>query len=140
MLENYTAFLYFLKGTTLLYAGQEYRNDHVPSLFEKEVINRDLSRDITPWLQNLYRIKKQHLSCEDYFIAKADDKNDIAILVRDDNKTKKMGIFSLKAKAADVAVDAPDGEYLNLIDGKAVVVANGKMTCDGTPVIISWKE
>lgn len=140
VLENYTAFLYFLKGTTLIYAGQEYRNDHVPSLFEKEVIPRDTAMDITPWLQNLYRIKKQHLSCEDYFIAKADDKNDIAILVRDDNKTKKMGIFSMKAKAADVAVDAPDGAYLNLIDGKAVVVANGKMTCDGTPVIISWKE
>lgn len=31
-LVNYTAMLYFLKGTTLLYAGQEFENDHLPSL------------------------------------------------------------------------------------------------------------
>lgn len=140
VLENYTAFLYFLKGTTLIYAGQEYRNDHVPSLFEKEVITRDLAQDISPWLQNLYRIKKEFLSCEDYFVAKADDKNDIAILVRDDNKAKKLGIFSLNAKAADVAVDAPDGSYLNLIDGKTVTVAGGVLPCEGAPMIISWQE
>ena len=34
-LRNYTAMLYFLKGTTLLYAGQEFENDHLPSLFER---------------------------------------------------------------------------------------------------------
>ena len=34
-LQNYTAMLYFLKGTTLLYAGQEFENDHLPSLFRK---------------------------------------------------------------------------------------------------------
>jgi glycosidase len=138
VLENYTAFLYFLKGTTLLYAGQEYRNDHVPSLFEKEVISRNMALDISPWLQNMYRIKKDLLSCEDYFIAKADDKNDIAILTRDDNKTVKVGIFSMKARAANVGVDAPDGSYTDHISGETVMVEKGVLHTDGRPVIISW--
>ena len=140
VLENYTAFLYFLKGTTLIYAGQEYRNDHVPSLFEKEVITRDMALDITPWLQKMYRIKKELLSCEDYFISKADDKHDIAILTRDDNKTLKLGIFSMKAKAANVAVDLPEGSYRNLIDGKTVTIADGILSCDGAPVILSLQK
>ena len=140
VLENYTAFLYFLKGTTLLYAGQEYRNDHVPSLFEKEVISRDRSLDITPWLQKMYRIKKELLSCEDYFTAKADDKHDIAILTRDDNKTVKLGIFSMKAQAANVAVDAPDGSYTDHISGETVIVEKGVLHTDGRPVIIGWEQ
>ena len=37
-LVNYTAYLYFLKGTTLLYGGQEFENTHTPSLFEKGAV------------------------------------------------------------------------------------------------------
>ena len=136
-LTNYTAFLYFLKGTTLIYAGQEYRNDHVPSLFDKDVILRDSNQDISPLLKKLYGIKKTVLSCEDYFMGKADDQNDIAILQRDDNRTRKLGIFSLKGKAADVKTDFPDGIYTNHFSGTPVTIQNGTLYCDGTPVILS---
>lgn len=34
--KNWTAFLFFQKGTTLLYAGQEYGIVHLPELFEKD--------------------------------------------------------------------------------------------------------
>ena len=44
-LENHTAMLYFLKGTTLLYAGQEFSCTQLPSLFEKEVF---------VWARNTY--------------------------------------------------------------------------------------
>ena len=137
-LQNYTAFLYFLKGSTLLYAGQEYRNEHIPSLFDKDVILRDPGSDITPWLQKMYAIKREVLSCRDHFLAKADDKNDIAILLRDDNKSVKLGIFSLTGNAAEVAVEAPDGCYTDHISGNNVCIKNGKLTVTGQPIIISW--
>ena len=57
-LQNYTAMLYFLKGTTLLYAGQEFENDHLPSLFEKEPIDRQTGKDLTPLLKALASIKR----------------------------------------------------------------------------------
>lgn len=135
-LTNYTAFLYFLKGTTLVYAGQEYQNDHVPSLFDKDVFRRDTGRDITPLLRKLYELKKDILSCEDYFKGTADDAHDIAILERDDNRTRKLGVFSLKGKAADVKVDIPDGSYVNRMDGSSVSVSRGVLHCDGIPVIL----
>ena len=135
-LINYTALLYFLKGTTLIYAGQEFENDHTPSLFEQEVFPRSTGKDISPLLKKLYEIKKTVLSHEDAFLGGADDENDIAILRRTDGHTGKLGLFSLKSKAADVKVDIPDGSYTNLISGEAVTVSGGIVHCDGNPVIL----
>ena len=136
-LENYTAFLYFLKGTTLIYAGQEYRNIHLPSLFEKDLIEWDSSKDISPMLKKLNHIKKCLLSAGDYFRGSCDDENDIAILERDDNVTQKLGVFSLKGKAAEVKVNFPDGTYINRLNGQMVMIVDGILACDGSPVILA---
>lgn len=136
-LTNYTAFLYFLKGTTLLYAGQEYMEDHVPSLFDKDVFRRDEDKDISTLFAKLYRFKKQVLSDEDHFKGRAEDANHIAILERDDNRSRKLGIFSLKGMSAEVKVDLPDGNYTNQLNGNIVAVADGKIICDGEPIVFS---
>lgn len=135
-LDHFTAFLYFLKGTTLLYAGQEFSCDHTPSLFEKEVFPRT-GRDISPLLTRLKEMKQQLLSAEDSLIASADDDHDIAILLRSDNKQQKLGIFSLKGNSASVAVPFPDGSYANYLDGAAVTVENGILSCSGSPIVIT---
>lgn len=138
-LENFTAFLYFLKGSTLLYAGQEFCCDHTPSLFEKEVFPRT-GRDISGQLARLNRMKKEVLACEDIIQCSADDDHDIAILVRNDLKTRKLGIFSLKGKSAAVAVPFPDGSYRNHLDGSDVTVTEGRVTCTGEPIVITCEE
>ena len=135
-LENYTAFLYFLKGSTLIYAGQEFGCDETPSLFDKDVFPRNTGIDLSKLLAKLDTIKKTVLDDDDYFRADADDENDIAILERDNNKSKKVGIFSLKSKSADVKVDLPDGDYKNEISGETVTVSNGKVHCNGKAIII----
>ena len=133
-LENYTAFLYFLKGSTLIYAGQEFGCDETPSLFDKDVFPRNTGIDLSNLFAKLDTIKKTVLDDDDYFKADADDENDIAILERDNNK--KVGIFSLKSKSADVKVDLPDGDYKNEISGETVTVSNGKVHCNGKAIII----
>ncbi len=135
-LENYTAFLYFLKGTTLLYAGQEYCCTEVPSLFEKDVFPRTLG-DISGWFPKLNQVKKNILSCRDAFLGQADDVNDIAILERNDTRVRKLGIFSLKGKSADVTVPFPDGTYTNHLDGTGVCIRNGIFRCKGNPVVLT---
>ncbi|MFR2255814.1 MAG: alpha-amylase family glycosyl hydrolase [Ruminococcus sp.] len=135
-LENYTAFLYFLKGSTLIYAGQEFGCDETPSLFDKDVFPRNTGIDLSNLFAKLDTIKKTVLDDDDYFKADADDKNDIAVLERDNNKSKKVGIFSLKSKSADVKVDLPDGDYKNEISGETVTVSNGKVHCNGNAIII----
>lgn len=125
-----------MKGSTLIYAGQEFGCDETPSLFDKDVFPRNTGIDLSKLLAKLDTIKKTVLDDDDYFRADADDENDIAILERDNNKSKKVGIFSLKSKSADVKVDLPDGDYKNEISGETVTVSNGKIHCDGKAIII----
>ena len=135
-LINYTAMLYFLKGTTLLYAGQEWENDYTPSLFEKDLINRDTGKDLSSLLKILGKIRHQEFSPEDAFFADALDDQNIAVMKRVNQSGVIYGIFSLKSEAADIAVDLPDGSYTNLIDGSKITVSQGTLHTEGIPIII----
>ena len=133
-LENYTALLYFLKGTTLLYAGQEVAAEHTPSLFDADKVRWDTGKDLTPLMQKLSRLKKEVLSPDDLFSAAADEEQAIAVLRRDDGKTGKLGIFSLRGRPGETAVDLPDGTYSELLRGGEVEVRGGRVRCDGEPM------
>ena len=135
-LENFTAFLYFLKGSTLLYGGQEFCCTTIPSLFEKDVFPRDGAKDISGWFPKLNRMKKEFLSPADTIQCMADDASDIAILERNDTAVRKLGVFSLKAKEADVKVSIPDGSYVNYLDGTAVKIEKGILHSCGKPIVI----
>ena len=136
-LSNYTAFLYFQKGSTLLYGGQEFCCTEIPSLFEKDVFPRE--KDISSLFPVLNRMKKELLSAEDTIVCRADDDTDIAVLERNNTVSKKIGVFSLKAKAADVKVSLNDGNYVNYLNGKTVIVKNAVLHCDGNPIVICCK-
>lgn len=132
-LRSFTALLYFLKGTTMLYGGQEFGDAHQPSLFEREPIDRETGLDLTPLLQTLRAIKKT-FGPADWFEAQADDKNDIAILQRGSGDTRFVGIFPLRKKAAPVHTDLPDGTHKNLLGG-TVTIENGTFHA-AAPVIL----
>ena len=138
-LENALAMLFFLKGTTLLYAGQEFSCTHTPSLFEKEVFPRD-GRDLSAYIRKLSELKHTVLDADDAFDAAADDANEIAVLLRQSGKRKKIGVFSLKSRQAEVSVPAPDGTRRNLLDGSEVTVRDGKLRCGGKPVIFTFTD
>ena len=135
-LDNLTAMLYFLKGTTLLYAGQEFSCTHTPSLFEREVFDRS-GRDISAYLSRLGQIKRERLAALPHFEAVADDQNAIAVCRRYGEGTQAVGIFSLHGQSAPVRLEVPDGGYVNLMDGKAFLVKNGRVFCDGKPIIFT---
>ena len=136
-LVNLTAMLYFLKGTTLIYAGQEKDVPHLPSLFEKDPVNWNTGRDLSDLMARLYRIKHEVLGADDDFSARADDERQIAVMERANAAGKKVGVFSLRSQAGPVSVDLPDGIYQNLIDGNTVAVSDGKLLCEGGPVILA---
>lgn len=142
-LENATAMLFFLKGTTMLYAGQEFECTEIPSLFEKDVFPRT-GKDISAYLKKLGEIKKTYLDEKDYFFASADDGNNIAAVIRDNGEKKKIGVFSLSGKNADVKIvypngepaGIPDGEYKELLSGKMIPVLQDVIHCSGKPMMV----
>ena len=131
----FTALLFFLKGTTLLYAGQEVGAEHRPSLFEREPIDWHTGRDLSPLLARLAAIRHEVLDADDGFRAAADDAHHIALLERENARSRKLGVFPLRSGGAEVPVNAPDGSYENLIDGSTLEVRGGRMLCTGRPAI-----
>ena len=137
-LSNWNAFMFFQKGTPMLYAGQERMDANQPSLFDRDPVNWN-GADISEELRQLARFKKEHYPEDACFSAEADDERHIIVAMAEGRKASLCGVFSLKAEAADVKVDAVDGIYADLISGEAVEVKNGCLHTDGRPVIFRMK-
>ena len=82
-------------------------------------------------------IKHTELDADDAFFVASDDENDIAILRREHEGRRKVGVFSLKSRPARVEVPLPDGAYENLIDGSTVTVQDGHLACAGAPIVLA---
>ena len=135
-LVNWTAMLYFLKGTTMLYAGQEWADTHRPSLFEKETIDRGTGLNLAPLMRSLRELRGELFTGEDGFWASADDARRIAVMERANGSRRCVGVFSLDAASASVKVPLPDGVYENRIGGQRAAVEGGRVFCDGTPMLL----
>jgi glycosidase len=126
----HTSMMFFLKGTMLIYAGQEALNDHLPSLFDKDTI--DLSnKGITALIQTLASIKKDPIFAEGAYDIQVID--DCLIASYTKGSRTLYGIFNTTAEA--VTIDLPDGSYENLIDGSTVEVIRSSIDWD-KPVIL----
>lgn len=134
--RTWTAFLYFQKGMTLLYNGQEAENTFRPSLFDKNDVAWDTGRDISPFLQRLSQIKRNPVFAQGAYHV-GDGGNGVLKAAYDTQGLRMLGVFSTKGQAALVAVDAPDGVYENLVDGSDVRVEGGLLSCPGEPVMIA---
>ncbi len=137
-----TALLFFLKGTTLLYAGQERGIAHLPNLFEKDPVRWDETEgtDISGLIKRLSALKREPVFAEGLFSAEART-GDFLVGEYRWKETRLLGIFSLKGAAGPVSVsDVPEGMYVNEIDGAPVEVRHGMVSIGGGPVIFYVKR
>ena len=131
----WTALNYFMKGTILLYAGQEVCEKHTPSLFEKEPVDWNSGEDISGYLAKLAAIKKK-LPTDELFRIGADDTQGIVTASYIGPATRAVGGFPLEGNGGTVAVPLPDGAYTDALSGKAVTVADGMLTIGEEAVIL----
>lgn len=138
-LRNWTAFLYFQKGMTLLYAGQEVCAQHRPSLFDRDTVEWFAGKDLSKYLRRLSEIKKLVQFTDSRYEARALPHETIRAVHRSGG-LRLIGVFSLRGESSLVPVDAPDGRYINLIDGDETEVCAGKLPCKGDPIIIETEQ
>lgn len=136
---NWLSFVYFQKGTTMLYGGQEWQNQEYCTLFDKAVFDRSTDKDITPYIINLGEIKKRLFPVDADFSASADDKTQIVTAYLSKKDTKIIGIFSMQCKSAEISIEASDGEYIDEISKEKILVKDGKIACAGKPIIFKVK-
>ncbi|MEE1196467.1 MAG: alpha-amylase family glycosyl hydrolase [Lachnospiraceae bacterium] len=135
-LMNWTAFIYFQKGMTLIYGGQETENDRTPSLFDKDTVDWNTGYDISGYLSALYAFKKNPILTDSTYSVKAFDGEDILVGMHVSGEKKLVGVFSFKGQKAEVTVELTDGVYTNILNQAAVEVKDGKIYCDGNPIIV----
>ncbi|MCC6093909.1 MAG: alpha-amylase [Eubacterium sp.] len=143
--RNWTALSYFLKGTTLIYNGQERSADHVPSLFDKDNVSWD-GTDLTMLMRKLYSVCKElPVDCTEKMYAAS---HDIMVGIRTVNASaatgkpgsRTAGVFCLGEAGGLISVneyDIPDGIYTDLIHERQVEVSMGHLSADGEPLVFS---
>lgn len=139
-LYNWIAFTFFQKGLPLIYAGQEYEATHLPSLFDKDTIDRsdtDSFGIFAPFVHKLSEIRRDPIFTDSVYSVKV--QNEIFLVAAHEKNGKKaLGVFMTRSSEGGyVEVDFPDGIYTNLITGKPVEVFRGGISYQtGDPIIL----
>ncbi len=154
-LRNWTAFAFFQKGIALIYNGQEAECTHRPTLFDKDTIDWSYLREssIPALMTKLSEIKKNPVFKDSFYETTALP-NDVMMAVhRPVNRSAAgamegeetggpkmaLGFFCLGGKNSLVQVGQlglEDGAYTNVIDGKELIVHQGRLPLDGEPVVL----
>ncbi len=132
--ENWTAFLFFQKGMTLIYNGQETENIHRPSLFDKDDIRWDTGHDISEQIRTFARIKRHPLAAEGSYRVR-DGGNGIIIAEYSAEGRRLIGLFSTRGKPGVVRLNIPDGIYRDLVNGSEVHAESGLVCVEGRPLV-----
>ena len=61
---------------------------------------------------------------------------DTVIAAHSAGEKRLLGFFCTTGKGTAVSCDLPEGDYVNLIDGKCVRADQGMLLLDGEPVIL----
>lgn len=133
-LLNWTAFIYFQKGMTLLYAGQETGDSHLPDLFDKDMVRWGMGVNLSGLLSKMYEIKKHPGFMDSRYDVQAYP-HEILYARHRFGKRQLTGVFSVKGQASLLSTGVSDGVYTNLIDGDEVRIKSGKLSCKGKPII-----
>ena len=135
-LKIWTGFLYFQKGCTLLYAGQEAQAVTTPNIFDIDKINwLGIKKEFIDLLKTLGSIKKKEIMAKGFYeICTAEDKDVILASYVMKNR-KLMGIFNVGRSEGEINLAAADGEYINIMDNTLVTVRHGKVMLQNKIII-----
>lgn len=140
-LKNWTAFLYFQKGTTLLYGGQETENAVTPSLFDLDKVDWHTGKDLTPLLQKLYQIKRRPILAQGAYSLRADEAGQTIVGCYEAGRALLVGVFCTHSRPMlPVQLDllgVPDGSYTDLLSEQPLTVRDGLLLTDGRPHIFA---
>lgn len=134
-LKMWTAFMYFQKGPTLVYAGQEAMDSHTPSLFYKDMVNwKEMNDEFTNFLKKLGSIKK-NLPFDGYYKVGDWDRDGLIYITYETQSKITVGVFNVENVMGERDINIPEGDYKNLISDDIISIRNGKIKLENKPMI-----
>ena len=132
-IDNWTAFVFFQKGSTMIYAGQEFSETLQPSLFDKEDV-KWTGRDLSPLIRKLATLTKMDHFANGVFHLHLQDKDVIVGTYKYMGETI-VGIFNVGNETGKVTVPLLDGTYEDLLSKNTISVSDGNVILTKNPVI-----
>ena len=132
-INNWTALMFYLKGSTMVYAGQERCDTNKPSLFDKDDVNWS-GRDISPLIQSLSKIVKDDVFSHGVHNIRITDR-ELFVGEYELNKKCIVGVLNVGLETGEFNIAKPDGVYTNLIDGSTFEIVNEKLILTNKPLI-----
>ncbi|GFZ34161.1 alpha-amylase [Clostridium zeae] len=135
-LKLWTGFLYFQKGATLIYAGEEALDDKCPSLFDMDKIQwNNINDEYINLMKKLAGLKRRQIVAEGFYTL--DFLEDSVVYGSYENEHSRLvGIFNLEKKKGNIEVPLRDGVYSNIIDNSSVLIVDGKHELVNKPIIL----
>lgn len=132
-INNWTAFNFFSKGSTMIYAGQEFCDNNLPSLFDKDLINWD-GQNISELIKALAPIVKEEIFSHGNYSIRITEK-ELYVGSYQYKNEEIVGLFNVGKEVGSFHIDVEDGSYKNLIDGTTFQVKEGMMDLQLNPII-----
>ncbi|MCF7927324.1 MAG: alpha-amylase [Candidatus Izimaplasma sp.] len=133
-IKNWTALNFVSKGSTMIYAGQERCDDHLPDLFNKDVVRWD-GKDISDLIRELNDLTNSKLTSHGIYNIHITSK-DVFIATYERNNEKLVAICNIGLETGKVEVPLNDGTYTDSLNNEKVVVVDSTITLKSQPLII----
>ncbi|MDE7263681.1 MAG: hypothetical protein K2N64_03350 [Anaeroplasmataceae bacterium] len=140
-LRNLNALIYFLKGTTFIYAGQEACDDKLESLFELDPIDWSTlgKYNMTDLMKRCYQIKKDPIFIEGVYTLYEEEVEAVHITYKTSNRIVEC-IFNVGNVNGSIPSVLSEGIYNNMINDEKVEVKEGKIIVGADPIIVEYKN
>lgn len=136
-IDNWTACIFFQKGSTMIYSGQEFSEEHLQTLFEKDDITFK-KRNISELITRLAKIKKDKLFTHGNYEITILEKEIFYATYTFEGRTV-VGIFNMNKCNGSVEVNIPNGQYLNLLEDDYIAIVSSKLRLTHKPLILEIK-
>lgn len=136
-LRNLNALIFFLKGNTFIYAGQEACEEKQMSLFEFDL--NDWSTlgkyDMVSLFQKCAELKKDKIIENGIFNIHLEE-IEVAHITYQFNQEKIEILLNLGNISDEVNSKLPDGKYINLFNNEEINIIDNKLKTTKDPIII----
>lgn len=137
-IDQWTAFMFFNKGCTMMYGGQEFSDTNLPSLFDRDLVNWE-GRDISSLVKKVSSIVKDDIFVHGVFDIELQDKDVIVASFKNDDKTV-IGVFNVgNDQGYATSKYFKPGTYTNLLNNESVKVVEDCIELKDYPIIIEVK-
>ncbi len=136
ILHNLTAFIFFVKGATMIYGGQEAYNTKRPSLFDIDKVDWSTYKEhnCDDLIRAMASIKKDPIMATGIFNILDYDHLNLIVMTYENEEKIRYGIFNVSKESHQIELNIPNGTYMNLVNKQSITYDNN-ILINHTPIV-----